>query len=184
LVRGTASLNKNLFASCLVALLTGCGGLPSLENRIPSVAATDTEATALGGAIGPRLAQHPGRSGIRTLADGHDAFAARMLLARAAERTLDVQYYIWHDDNSGRMLLAALHAAAGRGVRVRLLLDDNGIAGLDETLAALHAHPNVEVRLFNPFVLRSSRALGYLTDFSRLNRGLLVFSAISDGTQS
>lgn len=171
LARGTASLYKNPFAFCLVALLTGCSsGLPSLENRPLSVAAADTAATTLGRAIAPRVTQHPGRSGIRTLVDGHDAFAARMLLARAAERTLDVQYYIWHDDNSGRMLLAALHAAAERGVRVRLLLDDNGIAGLDETLAALHAHPNVDVRLFNPFVLRSSRALGYLTDFARLNR--------------
>jgi len=170
LVRGTASLYKKLLAVCLGALLAGCGSLPSLEGRVVSVAAVDTEATRLGRAIAPRLAQHPGRSGIRPLGDGHDAFAARMLLARTAERTLDVQYYIWDDDNSGRMLLAALHAAAERGVRVRLLLDDNGIAGLDETLAALHAHPNLEVRLFNPFTVRSSRAIGYLTDFGRLNR--------------
>jgi putative cardiolipin synthase len=67
-------------------------------------------------------------------------------------------------------LFEALHGAAERGVRVRLLLDDNNTAGLDTTLAALDAHPNVEVRLFNPFVIRSPRWIGYLTDFSRLNR--------------
>jgi putative cardiolipin synthase len=68
------------------------------------------------------------------------------------------------------LLLDALREAAGRGVRVRLLLDDNGISGLDGTLAALDAHPNIEVRLFNPFPGRTLRWLGYLTDFSRLNR--------------
>jgi len=154
----------------LLASLAACGGLPPLDGRSVSSAATDTAETRLGRAIEPRVAQHPGLSGIRALADAHEAFAARMLLAHAAERTLDVQYYIWHDDSSGRMLFAALRAAAERGVGVRLLLDDNGIAGLDDTLAALHAHPNIEVRLFNPFVMRGSRAIGYLGDFSRLNR--------------
>ena len=81
-----------------------------------------------------------------------------------------MQYYIWKDDVSGRMLLAELRRAAERGVRVRLLLDDNGIAGLDPALAALDAHLNIEVRLFNPFANRSFRWLGYLADFSRLNR--------------
>ena len=87
-----------------------------------------------------------------------------------AERSLDVQYYIWHGDTTGYLMLEELWNAAGRGVRVRLLLDDNGIGGLDATVAAMDSHENIEVRLFNPFVNRSSRALGYLTDFSRLNR--------------
>ena len=80
-----------------------------------------------------------------------------MLLARAAERSLDVQYYIWHDDMTGSLLLDALWQAAERGVRVRLLLDDNNTAALDEALAALDAHPNIEVRLFNPFASRGFR---------------------------
>ncbi|MBV7366074.1 phospholipase D-like domain-containing protein, partial [Streptococcus vulneris] len=62
------------------------------------------------------------------------------------------------------------HEAADRGVRVRLLLDDNGTSGLDRELAALDGHPNIEVRLYNPFALRWPKTLGYLTDFSRLNR--------------
>jgi phosphatidylserine/phosphatidylglycerophosphate/cardiolipin synthase-like enzyme len=95
----------------------------------------------------------------------------RALLAGTAERTLDVQYYIWHWDMTGILLLEALHASADRGVRVRLLLDDNNISSeLDARLMALDAHPNIEVRLFNPFMIRKPRLIGYITDFSRLNR--------------
>lgn len=104
------------------------------------------------------------------LDQGRDAFATRVLLAEAAERTLDVQYYIWRDDMSGRLLFEALRRAADRGVRVRLLLDDLGSAGLDATLADLDAHPRIEVRLFNPFVQRRFKPLGFVTDFGRANR--------------
>jgi len=118
----------------------------------------------------PLARSHPGKSGVFTLRDGRDAFAARALLADAAERTLDIQYYIWRDDMSGTLLLAALRRAADRGVCVRFLLDDNNTAGLDFILAALDAHPNIEVRLFNAFKTRRWRWLGYVTDFARLNR--------------
>ena len=93
-----------------------------------------------------------------------------MLLANAAERTLDVQYYIWRADMSGTRLLDALRRAAARGMRVRMLLDDNSTSGLDSTLAAFAALPNVQVRLFNPFASRDRRALSFLGDFERLNR--------------
>src|SRR5690606_21661527 len=86
------------------------------------------------------------------------------------EKSLDVRYYIWHADQTGTLLMQALVDAAERGVRVRLLLDDGGTSGLDERLAALAEHPQIEVRLFNPFVLRWPKPLGYLTDFSRANR--------------
>ena len=130
----------------------------------------DTDDTRLGSALAPRLAEHPGLSGIHPLADSLDAFAARALLAKAADRTLDVQYYIWHEDISGSLLFDALREAAARGVRVRLLLDDHGSWGIDEALAALDAHPCIEVRLFNPIVPRKARMIGYLTDFARTNR--------------
>ena len=160
-----------LFVLLVLAFgLGGCAGLPSLEGRTVSHAPTDTDDTRLGRAFAPQAAAHPGLSGIHALLDARDAFAARILVARAAERSLDVQYYIWHPDMSGTLLLEALHDAAERGVRVRLLLDDNNTAGLDPTLAALDAHPRIEVRLFNPFPVRGSRAFGYLTDFPRLNR--------------
>lgn len=161
----------SILALCLSPGLLGVwSSLPSLENRTTSTTLVDTDATRLGRAISPRVAAHPGQSGIYPLLDSRDAFAVRVLLARAAERSLDVQYYIWHQDLSGTLLFAALREAADRGVRVRLLLDDNNTAGLDPTLAALDAHPNIEVRLFNPFVIRRPRWIGYLTDFARLNR--------------
>ncbi|MGE0073339.1 MAG: phospholipase D-like domain-containing protein, partial [Thiomonas sp.] len=126
--------------------------------------------SALEAAVAPLAAAHPGCSGIHPLPDGLDAFAARMLLARAAERTLDVQYYIWDDDKTGTLLFSALRAAADRGVRVRLLLDDHNTVGLDEKLAALDTHPNLEVRLFNPLRIRRPRWINYLIDFTRVNR--------------
>jgi cardiolipin synthase C len=126
--------------------------------------------TRLGRSVATIARSHPGNSGVFALRDGRDAFAARALLADAAERTLDIQYYIWHGDMSGTLLFAALRRAADRGVRVRLLLDDNSTAGLDLILATLDDHPNIEIRLFNPFKNRRWRWLGYLTDFARLNR--------------
>jgi putative cardiolipin synthase len=162
-----------LLLVCLVAMLAvGCRSLPSLDGRTPSTALGSAQArdTKLGRAQLEQARAHPGESGIYALADPHEAFAARVLLARAAERTLDVQYYIWQNDLTGTMLFDALRAAAQRNVRVRLLLDDHNTGGLDATLAALDAHPNIEVRLFNPFVVRSPRWIGLVTDFSRLNR--------------
>ncbi|MGF6797118.1 phosphatidylserine/phosphatidylglycerophosphate/cardiolipin synthase-like enzyme [Paraburkholderia youngii] len=147
-----------LCALLCASLLAGCARLPSLEDRkeshalSPAVAAT----TDLGRAVAPELAAHAGLAGIYPLADAHVAFAARMDLIRSAQRTLDIQYYIWRDDLTGTLLLEQIHEAADRGVRVRLLLDDLGIASaLDPTLSALNSHPNIEVRLFNPFVVRS-----------------------------
>lgn len=155
----------------LLVFLHGCA-LPPLDGRSVSTALNSSQAraTALGRAIGPSVQVHPGLSGIHSLADPHEAFAVRARLARAAEKTLDVQYYIWQDDTTGRLMMDELRAAADRGVRVRLLLDDNGIAGLDAKLAALDTHPNIEIRLFNPFVVRNPKFLGYLTDFERANR--------------
>lgn len=152
-------------------LLSGCA-LPALEGRPVSraVPAHDTRDTELGRFIAPQAQAHPGHTGILPLADTHDAFAARVLLARAAQKTLDVQYYIWRRDITGMLLLQALVEAADRGVRVRLLLDDNGVAGMDDILAALDNHPQIEVRLFNPFSLRSPKALGFIFHFSRANR--------------
>src|SRR5574337_218169 len=136
--------------------------------------------SALEAAIAPLAAAHPGCSGIYPLPGGLDAFAARMLLARAAERTLDVQYYIWDGDKTGTLLFNALRAAADRGVRVRLLLDDHNAIGLDETLAELDTHPMLEVRLFNPLRIRRPRWINYLIDFTRVNRRMHNKSITAD----
>ena len=169
-MRAPAFLKGAAALAIVAAVVYGCTALPPLEPRVSSVALADTGATRLGQAIAPLAAAHPGVSGVVALPDGRDAFAARALFARGAERSLDVQYYIWRDDLTGVLLFDELRSAAARGVRVRLLLDDNNTAGLDPLLAALDADPNIEVRLFNPFGARSWRSLGYLFDFSRLNR--------------
>ncbi|MFZ5483910.1 MAG: phospholipase D family protein [Pseudomonadota bacterium] len=169
----------------LVSILGGCAGLPSLEDRPVSAALTETGSTRLGRAIAPQVAAHPGRSGIHPLLDARDAFAARLLLAQHAERSLDVQYYLWRLDQTGTQLFDALRAAADRGVRVRLLLDDgNHSLALDDTLAALDGHAHIEVRLFNPFPTRGLHALGYLADFPRLNRRMHNKSFTADNQAS
>src|SRR5690606_9401011 len=126
--------------------------------------------TRLHEAVEPALRAHPGASGIYPLESGRSAFAARALLTALAERSIDVDYYIWRRDTTGYLLFAALWDAADRGVHVRLLLDDNSTAGLDDTIAALDAHPNIEVRLFNPMRHRRVRWINYVVDFRRANR--------------
>ncbi len=171
-------------AAVLASLTTGCASLPSQEGRSATSALTDTAETRLGRAVTSEVAANPGKTGIHPLLVPRDAFAARVLLAAAADRSLDVQYYIWHGDQTGTLLFEALWRTAERGVRVRLLLDDNSTAGLDETIAALDAHPNLEVRLYNPVVHRDARGLDFLTDFSRLNRRMHNKSFTADNQVS
>ena len=113
---------------------------------------------------------------------GRTAFATRVLLAREAARSIDIQTYIWRADATGSMLFNEMLQAAKRGVRVRLLLDDaNTNRQVDAILAMLAAQPGIEVRLYNPFVSRGSRALGFLGDFGRLNRRMHNKAYIVDG---
>ncbi|ECW3976983.1 phospholipase D family protein [Salmonella enterica] len=151
------------------------------QDYLLSKATTLPDKTRLERAVEPLCARHPGECGILALDNSLDAFAARYRLTEMAARTLDVQYYIWEDDMSGRLLFSVLLSAAKRGVHVRLLLDDNNTPGLDDTLRLLDSHPNIEVRLFNPFSFRTLRALGYLTDFARLNRRMHNKSYTADG---
>ena len=154
-----------------VALLTGgCSTLPADYQRVPSVAVGDTEQTRLGRSLAPQLLEHPGKSGFLPLGNGLDAFVARLALAEAAERTLDVQYYLFHDDATGRLFAAYLVRAADRGVRVRLLLDDMDMGGRDAGLAAISGHPNIEIRLFNPFPSRTMRFMNFLSHFGTVTR--------------
>jgi len=161
--------------------LSGCASLPPLDGRAASTALAPDPGSTIGQAVAPLAAAHPGLSGVHVLLDGRDAFAARVMMADAAQRSLDVQYYIWRDDTTGRLLFDALARAAARGVRVRLLLDDNNSVGLDAQLARLDALPNLEVRLFNPYAMRQLRLLGLAGDFARLNRRMHNKSFTADG---
>ena len=181
---GGMRLIQHLAALALAACIAGCAGLPSLQGRTATSALTDTRGTRLGEAVESIALEHPGKSGIHGLSDPRDAFAARVLLAATAERSLDVQYYIWHGDQVGNLMFETLWQAAQRGVRVRLLLDDLNTSGLDPMLAALDAHPNIEVRLYNPLVQRDARAMNFLTDFARVNRRMHNKSFTADNEVS
>ena len=159
-----------LFVTAAALLVTGCASLPPPEGRTVTTALSATPDTRLGRALDSELAAHPGRTGVHPLPRPREAFAARVVLAAAAERSIDVQYYIWHGDQVGYLMFEALWQAAERGVRVRMLLDDMNTAGLDPTLAALDAHPNIEVRLYNPLTVRGARWLNFVGDFTRVNR--------------
>ena len=176
LVKWSITLGGSALA---IAALRRANRLPEHAPRTPD-AMPHTSDTQLAAGIRKQTRDHPDQSGVHLLSDGIDAFAARALLIHAAQARLDVQYYIWHGERTGTLLLEALHRAAERGVRVRLLLDDNGISGLDQPLAALDLHPNIEVRLFNPFPIRFPKALGFLLDFPRLNRRMHNKSLTAD----
>jgi putative cardiolipin synthase len=162
-------IGKHFFLAFVVALLAGCASLPTEYPRTPSMAIEDHESTPIGRRVAERAAQHPGTSAFRIIRYGRPAFTARVALADLAQRTLDVQYFLWETDATGRNLVDRLVRAADRGVRVRILVDDVNLKGRDARIAALDAHPNIEVRLFNPFAHRGSKLIGFLTDFGRVN---------------
>lgn len=124
---------------------------PRASGPVSRVLPVERGQTALDRELEPLLALRPGQTGALLLADGLDAFAARAMAAQKAGRSLDLQYYIWKDDLTGHLLAREAWAAAERGVRVRILLDDLNAAGLDPQWLALDAHPLIELRLYNPF---------------------------------
>lgn len=123
-------------------------GTPSSALPVADPAASN--ATPVDTLIGPMLAEHAGETGMVLLDGDLEAFAVRARSARAAGRSLDLQYYIWANDLTGRLLISEVLDAADRGARVRLLLDDVNAQGQDRALRALDDHPNIAVRLFNP----------------------------------
>jgi putative cardiolipin synthase len=137
-------------AGILLWLCSACATLPKDFSATPSHAIPPDTSTTLQKFIAPSSEAHPGRSGFLVLDAAPDAFLARLALADMAEKTLDAQYFIWNRDSAGIILMDRLYRAADRGVRVRLLLDDTTSGGKDWVLGALNAHPNIEIRLFNP----------------------------------
>jgi len=131
-------------------VLSGCAGLPRHVEKTRSVAFQEPDTTTLGHIV---VSDEVGKnlSGIRLLSSGDEALASLIALADHAERTLDIQYYIIHEDDSTRTLLHHVRLAADRGVRVRVLVDDLNTVGEDRRFMHLSSHANVEVRLFNPF---------------------------------
>ncbi len=154
----------------LLLLLAGCSNIRQDYPAPPSQAFDRPQDTTLGRAYAREQARHPEYSGFEVINNGVFALMTRATLADLAERSIDVQYYIYNADECGALLLERLIAAAQRGVRVRVLLDDFAVALDDLTLAKIDAYPNLEVRVFNPFHDRSRlfRAWEMLVDSDRL----------------
>jgi putative cardiolipin synthase len=162
--------------TCLLAaaflVISGCAGLPRHVEKTRSVAFQEPGTTTLGRIV---VSDEVGKnlSGIRLLSSGDEAFASLIALADHAERTLDIQYYIIHEDESSRTLLHHVRLAADRGVRVRVLVDDLNTVGEDRRFMHLSSHANVEVRVFNPFTAGRfwtwTRFIASATNIRRIN---------------
>lgn len=179
-----------LQAILVAAFLAGCASLPPGSDfpRTASSALAQPEQTRLGRRFADAAREHGGNSGFRMLAVGVDGFLARVQMVNAAERTLDLQYFIFRADETGKLLTEAVLRAADRGVRVRVLIDDGETIAGDEQLVALDAHAQIEVRIFNPFAYRGHflffRALEFTLSNARLdyrmhNKLMVVDNAIA-----
>jgi putative cardiolipin synthase len=151
-------------------LVGGCATLPEDFERPESYAYTDTDSTRFGMAHLEEKAAHPGQSGFLLLGNGLDAFVARAVLAHLADRSIDAQYFLLHDDLVGTLFVDQLLKAADRGVRVRLLVDDMDLEGKDLGAVALDSHPNMEVRIFNPFSRKTGRITQMVTRLGSVTR--------------
>ena len=154
----------------ILLLIGGCATLPQNVIRPESYAITHTDDTRLGRAIRDERAVYSGQSGFHLLGNGLDALVARAVLAQYAERSIDVQYYLYHDDLVGRLFTDQLLKSADRGIRVRLLVDDMDLEGRDLGAAVLDSHPNIEVRIFNPFSRKAGRTSQFVTRLGSVTR--------------
>lgn len=156
--------------------LTGCASLPSEVDRPVSSALADPTETRIGRAVQARAAQAETHndSGFALVNSAELAFTSRMALINASEKTLDIQYYAIHADETTLRMFDALRAAAARGVRIRILLDDFNTVGKNVQVLKLAFEKNIELRLFNPLPGgRGSlffRILGSLKDMDRIQR--------------
>ena len=165
------SIALSFYFSLSALIVFGCASLPENVERTPSTAYQDTNQTAFG-RVAQMLqeGQPEGTSGYFLLNNGLDAFVARARLAQMAEKSIDTQYYMIHNDVVGSLFVDQLVEAAERGVRVRILVDDIDQEGRDFGTAVLDSQPNIEVRIFNPFARNKGRISQYVTGFGKQTR--------------
>ena len=179
-------LAATVFAAA--ALLAGCGTLPTNVGKTDTLALPpDPESPLV--KIATVSSPSPEQTGVRLLPLGAYSLDARIQLAQRAARSLDVQYYHFESDSTGRLLMTALRDASQRGVRVRLLVDDLYTIHSDPLLRGLASFPNVEVRLFNPFCCArgagvAGRYLASIFDFGRLNHRMHNKMFLADGVMA
>jgi putative cardiolipin synthase len=172
-----------IFALLLSGVLSACAQLPARGDLALETARPPGDDSPLDRATSAAEAQHPGQSAFRLVVEGTEAFVTRVQSARMATRSLDVQTYIWHADLTGMLFANELLRAADRGVQVRVLVDDLDARAKNASFAALSAHPNLEVRIFNPFASRSGM-IGFVSEgvrsFDRINRRMHNKTWIAD----
>jgi len=151
-------------------IMAGCATVPENTGRTVSHAMVDTNDTRIGRLEQNEKSAHPDQSGFIPLGSGLDAFLARAVLAEGADRSIDAQYYLLHNDLTGRLFINELLKAADRGVRVRLLVDDMDLEGRDTGAVLLDSHPNIEVRIFNPFSRNVGRTSQFVTRLGTVTR--------------
>jgi putative cardiolipin synthase len=163
-------------AMVIASAVSGCAGLPTGVNRPVSSALASPDGTTLGQLVQERRAASGARhaSGFLLLSGPQAAYGSRLALVEAAQKTLDLQYYAIHADASTERLLLGVVAAAQRGVRVRVLLDDFHSAGRDAQVMRMAFVPNIEMRMFNPLTGARGSTLGRMVsalgDFSRVQQ--------------
>ncbi|MGP9711186.1 phospholipase D family protein [Psychrobacter sp. AOP29-E1-7] len=170
---GCQSLPKQPHLPESLALSARINALYQQENSQPleENKTSITNNINLGEAVSAQNDIHPELSGYHPIVTGANAFASRSILTDMATRSIDAQYYIWHNDQAGQLLLRDLWKAAERGVIVRLLLDDfNNDAIFDQHLLRFSSHPNIAVRIINPLMHRKFQTLNYVTGLPRINR--------------
>ncbi|NOR81309.1 MAG: hypothetical protein GQ529_10850 [Methyloprofundus sp.] len=176
-----ASITR-LLSLLIFVFLVGCATTDKQIVRTFSAALEHPEMTSASQFLQADLDKHPGKSGFVLLDSGERAFTSRNAMTQIAEKTIDVQYYIWDSDIIGSILINQLIKAAERGVRVRLLIDDVQSGGRDLGLAQLNAINNFEVRLFNPFQDRTFRVFEFIANMSKLNHRMHNKAFIMDNT--
>ena len=160
-----------LLSTSLILGVPACSTLPKQKQIVPQYAYDiDTQTTTLSKIITPLKSQNPDLTGYHVLYDPLEAIAARIQLIDKAEKTLDLQYYIWDNDKIGALALYKIIQAADRGVKVRLLMDDNNAKSMEAVYLALDQHTNIDVKLFNPYKFRKLRPIDMVLDLKRINR--------------
>ncbi|WP_288416906.1 phospholipase D family protein [uncultured Acinetobacter sp.] len=177
------AIPRAMVACAFIGVLgvSGCSTLPKPGPEVAQYAnQVDTSDTILSKIITPLKQQNPDLTGYHVLYEPLEALAARLRLIDKAEKSLDLQYYIWDNDKIGALALHALIRAADRGVKVRLLIDDNNAKKMEGVLLALSQHQNINVKLFNPYRFRQYRAMDMVLDLKRINRRMHNKSFIAD----
>jgi len=160
-----------LFLCISLISLTACSLLPTDFEQVESKAYTNTEQTWLAETASQLQAENTEHSTMYLISEGTDAFLTRMALLSKAERSVDVQYFIWKADIIGKLLMQKMIEVADKGVRVRLLLDDLNLNQKTKSmLFAMDHHTLIDVRIYNPFSSSGYKAPAALADTARVNR--------------